>query len=130
MSQLTQPTTDEVVSRYVDVWSEPDPQARRAAIAGLWAADGAEFVEGIQFRGHEELDARISHAYDEFVGSGRFALGRADDVTRHGDVVSFTVQLLVPGGDVAWSARVFLLLDDDGTIREDYHLTIDRKSVV
>ena len=45
-------------------------------------------------------------------------------MTSHGDLVSFTVQLLVPGGDVAWSARVFLLLDDDGMIREDYHLTI------
>lgn len=124
MSQLTQPTTAEIVSRYVAVWGEPDPQARRAAIEGLWAPDGAEFLEGIQFRGHAELDAGIDHAYNEFIGSGRFVIGRADDLTSHGDLVTFTVQLLGPGNEVGWSARVFLLLDDDGTIREDYHLTI------
>lgn len=41
--------------------------------------------------------------------------------------MTFTVQLIALGGDAAgepaWSARVFLLLDEDGIIREDYHLT-------
>jgi hypothetical protein len=73
--------------RYPAAWSEPDPGARRAAIAGLWAPDGAEFVEGVQFRGHEELEARVAHAYQEFVA--------ADDVTCHGDIVIFTIQLTV-----------------------------------
>jgi hypothetical protein len=122
--QITEPRTAEIVSRYVAVWSEPDPQARRAAIASLWAADGAEFVEGVQFRGHEDLDARIGHAYQEFVASGRFSVGCAGDLARHQDIVSFTIQLTGPGGGVAWAARVFLLLSDDGTIREDYQLTV------
>ena len=123
MSQLTEPSLAEIVRRYVAVWSEPDA-SRRAAIAGLWAPDGAEFVEGTQFRGHQELDARIAHAYTEFVASGRYAVTRADDVDRHGDLVTLTLQLTPPGGDVAWAARVFLLLDSDGLIREDYQLTV------
>jgi hypothetical protein len=124
MSQITQPSTAETVDRYLAVWSEPDPAARRAAIAALWAPDGTEFVEGTQFRGHQELEARIEQAYQEFVGSGRFAVGRADDVARHDDIVTFTIQLNAPGGEAAWSARVFLLLGADGLIREDYHLTV------
>ena len=100
------------------------PRARRAAIASLWAPDGAEFVEGTHFRGHQELDARISHAYEEFVASGRYAVTSTSDVTRHDGIVTFTIQLTTPGGEVAWAARVILFLAGDGRIREDYQLTV------
>ena len=36
----------------------------------------------------------------------------------------FTVQLRTPEGEVAWAARVFLLLGETGRIREDYQLTV------
>lgn len=35
MSQITEPSTAEIIRRYVDVWSEPDSERRNAAIAGL-----------------------------------------------------------------------------------------------
>jgi hypothetical protein len=124
MTEITEPMTTTIAGRYLAVWSEPDPAARRAAIAGLWAPDGAEFVEGTRFQGHEELEARIAGAYQEFVGSGRYAVTAAGDVTRHGDIVTFTIQLTAADGAVAWAARVFLLLGADGFIRQDYHLTV------
>jgi len=77
MSQITEPSTAEIVRRYVDVWSEPDSERRYAAIAGLWAPNGAEFVEGVQFRGPRELDARIAHAYQEFVADLKAAKAAA-----------------------------------------------------
>jgi hypothetical protein len=113
-----------ITDRYLAVWSEPDPQSRRAAVASLWEPDGAEYVEGTQFRGHEELDARIAHAYEEFVGTGKYTVTMADDVTRHDDIITFTVQLITQADQVAWAARVFLLLGDGGYIREDYQLTV------
>jgi hypothetical protein len=107
------------------VWNEPDTQARRAAIESLWEPDGVEYVEGgIQFRGHEELDRRIAHAYDEFVGSGKYNATLADDASRRGDIIMFTVQLSTHEGEVAWAARVFVLLGATGRIREDYQLTV------
>jgi hypothetical protein len=124
MPQITEPSTATIVARYVAVWNEPVPGSRRAAIAGLWAPDGAEFVEGTQFRGHDELDARIAGAYQQFVASGRYAVTAADDAGRHDDIATFTIQLTTPGGEVAWAARVFLLLGADGLIREDYQLTV------
>ena len=124
MTEMTELTTAAIAGRYLAVWSEPDPVARRAAIAGLWAPDGAEFTDGNQFRGHEELQTRITHAYQEFVASGRYAVTNADDVTRHDDIVTLTIQLTGPDGEVAWAARVFLLLGQDGLIREDYQLTV------
>jgi hypothetical protein len=126
MSQITEPSTAEIVRRYVAVWNEPDPGSRRAAIAALWAPDGAEFVEGVQFRGREELQARVAHAYTEFVASGRYTATSADDPARHDDIVTLTLQLTAPDGEVAWAARAFLLLAPDGLIQEDYQLTVKR----
>jgi hypothetical protein len=124
MTETTEAAARTITDRYVAVWSEPDPQSRRAAIASLWEPDGVEYVEGTQFRGHEELDARIAHAYEEFVASGKYNVTMADDVTRHDDIITFAVQLSTETGQVAWAARVFLLLGDGGYIREDYQLTV------
>ena len=125
MTEATELTADQIADRYLAVWSEPDPAARDAAVAALWAPDGVEFVDGgIQFRGHDGLDARVRDAYEKFVASGDYALTAAGDVTRHDDIVTFTVQLTTPDGDVAWAARVFLLVGPDGLIREDYQLTV------
>jgi hypothetical protein len=124
MNSITEPLASTIVARYLAAWSEPDSASRRAAIAGLWAPDGAEFVEGVQFRGHAELDIRIAGAYQEFVASGQYAVAGADDVAYHDDIVTFTIQLTAGGDEVAWAARVFLLLGEDGLIREDYQLTV------
>src|ERR1700722_8230029 len=74
--------------------------------------------------GRGEPDARIPGAYGAFVASGRFTVTAADDVTTHDDIITFTIQLTAPDGEVAWAARVFLLLGADGLIRQDYHLTV------
>ena len=99
MPQITEPSTAEIVARYAAARSEPDPGSRRAAVAGLWAPDGGEFVEGTRFRGHEELHARIAGAYQEFVAGGRYAVTAAGDVARHGDIVTCAVRLTAPGGE-------------------------------
>jgi hypothetical protein len=124
MTETMQAAVRTITDQYLAVWNEPDAQARLAAIASLWEPDGVEYVEGIQFRGHEALDGRIARAYEEFVGSGKYNVTMADDVTRHDDVITFTVQLSTPAGAVAWASRVFLLLGESGCIREDYQLTV------
>ncbi|QMU70104.1 nuclear transport factor 2 family protein [Streptacidiphilus sp. P02-A3a] len=127
---MPQTTTDidRTVERYLAVWSEPDAAARRGAVARLWAPDGVEFVEGAQFRGHQGLVERVAQAYELFVGSGEYRIAREEHVTVHGDIVRLTIQLAYArgprAGEVAWAARVFLVLDEDGRIRQDYHLTV------
>ncbi|MEV5879942.1 nuclear transport factor 2 family protein [Streptomyces sp. NPDC052101] len=128
MSQITAPDVDQIVQRYVAVWSEPDTAARKRAVAELWAADGVEFIEGTQYRGHDGLVDRVAEAYGLFVASGEYHITHDDHVTVHDDIVMFTVQLTYATGhradEVAWAARVFLVLDDDGRILQDYHLTV------
>ena len=122
--ELAPATIDRVAGRYVAVWSEPDPGLRRDAIAALWAEDGAELVESAQFRGHEELEARVAEAYEEFVANRKFAVTSANDATGHHGAITFTIQLVTGDGDLAWAARVFLILDEDDLIRYDYQFTV------
>jgi hypothetical protein len=124
MIEISEPTTAAIVARYLAVWNEPDAEARRATIAELWAPDATEFVEANRWQGHEELEDRVAGAYNEFVATGRFTVTGAGDVTRHDDIITFTSQLTTPDGVVGWAARVFLLLGDDGLIKQDYHLTV------
>jgi len=129
MTKMANPTrTASIVDKYVAVWSEPDPELRRKAICELWVPDGVEFVEGVQFRGHDGLVARVAEAYTQFVQSGAYNVTSALDVSVHDDVVMFTIQLVSRTGDttgeIAWAARVFLVLDKDGRILNDYHLTV------
>ena len=60
--------------------------------------------------------------------SGKYTVASADDATGHHDVVTFTIQLVAASGDdagdLAWAARVFLVVDDEGHIQEDYQLTV------
>lgn len=124
MTETTEVAARTITDRYLGVWSEPDAHARRTAVGSLWEPDGVEYVEGIQFRGHEELDGRIAHAYEEFVASGKYDVTMADDVRAHDDIITFTVQLSTREGEVAWAARVFVVLGETGRIREDYQLTV------
>ncbi len=64
------------VARYVAVWNEPDPEARRAAVHALWAADGAQYLEETQFEGHRAIEVRIAEAHDEFVAGEASCSGR------------------------------------------------------
>jgi len=115
--------TQEIVDRYVAVWSEPDAGARRKAIGDLWAPGGTEFVEGVRFTGHPELADRVAEAYGQFVEAGGYTVSTAGDVTEHGNIVMFTIRL-ERAGEVAWAARVFLVLGEDGLVHQDYQLTV------
>src|SRR5215510_11678991 len=42
---MTSTDPRELVSRYVAVWNEPDPQQRREAIRDLWAKDRAHILQ-------------------------------------------------------------------------------------
>ena len=72
----------ELAGRYVAVWTEPDAELRRKAIQELWAEDGAHILQppqeirqaaaGLGFtsavletRGHDELQARVTRAYQD-----------------------------------------------------------------
>ena len=123
MTQQTDLDITAIADRYLAVFNEPDDGTRRGTIEAIWRPDATEFVFEVQFHGYEELEARVIRAYQTFVANGKYTVQGAGDVSRHDDIVMFTAQLVTPDGVVDWATRVFLLLDGDGRIREDYQLT-------
>jgi hypothetical protein len=131
----------ELADRYIAVWNEPSPEARRAAVSELWTEDGVHILEppeevakvagrpGIgltavfQARGHEELVARITSAHEEFVASGQMTFRLGGDVTRPHDMVRFRWEG-VSDGEVVGGGSDVLLLDVDGRIRADYQFAV------
>ena len=54
-----------LIDRYTAVWNEPNADARRAAVAALWAPDGATLHRLIEARGYSALEARVAGAYEK-----------------------------------------------------------------
>lgn len=127
----------EFVDRYLAVWHEASPQARRDAVGALWAEDGVHILQppeeavniasrpGIgvtavfQARGHDELTARVESAHTEFVASGQMTFRRRGDVSRVHDAVRFGWEAVSGGEVVSWGTN-FVILGPDGRIRFDY----------
>jgi hypothetical protein len=53
-----------------------------------------------------------------------YTLTGGQDVSVHGDIAAFTVNLAEDDGEPAWTARVFLLIGPDGRVQEDYHIVV------
>lgn len=110
----------EFADRYVAVWNESDPAARRAAIASLWAEDGVQFTESEEYRGRRALERRVGEAFEEFVARAGFVFRSAGDAVGHHGMVRFTTQMVpAGGGEVAWTGFVVAELGEDGLIRRD-----------
>ncbi len=107
-----------VVERYLDSWNESDPDARRGAVADVWAPDGTYTDPMAEVRGHEAIGALIAGAQDMFPGH---VFRLAGNVDTHHDVARFGWELLpasggqplVVGFDVAVAA-------EDGRLRSVY----------
>jgi hypothetical protein len=127
----------DLADRYVSVWNEPDAARRRALVGELWTADGTHLLQPpeeiraaadglgvvptLAAHGHDQLDARVTKAYDEFVAPGRYLFRRRDPGTRVHDAVRFRWEMVDRSDDtVAAVGLELLLLAPDGRIRLDY----------
>lgn len=128
----------ELASRYAAVWTESDAELRRKTIQELWAEDGAHILQppqeirqaaaGLGFtsatleaHGHDQLEVRVTRAYEEFVAPGQFTFKARDNADRLHNVVKFTWDMVpVGGGEAAGTGLEILLLDGDGRIETDY----------
>jgi hypothetical protein len=127
----------ELVDRYVAVWSEPDAERRRRAIAELWTEDGVQLLQPpqevreaaaglgvtptLEAPGYDELEVRVTRAYAEFIAPGEFAFRARDNAARLGNVVEFNWEMVpTSDGEAAGVGLEIFILDDDGRIRIDY----------
>jgi hypothetical protein len=137
-------TTDLIADTYISLWNEPDAERRRALIARLWTEDAEHALDppadvraaatrvgfenpALVVRGHDELEGRVTRAYEEFIAPGEHAFRVAPaGALRVGEAVKFAWQMVaVADGTVAGGGTDVLLLAPDGRIRRDYQF-IDR----
>jgi hypothetical protein len=130
-------STDELFKKYVELWNEPDAARRRERVRELWAKDARQMLKPptevlevaaglgmtatLEARGHDELETRVTRAYDEFVGSGGFGFRGRGEPDRLGNVVKFRWEMVAAdGGDVAGVGLEVLELDEEGRISTAY----------
>ena len=127
---------NELADRYLAVWNEADADKRRASVEALWTAAGRHILQptedvlkeaaGIgvtvtfEAQGHDEVEARIRLAYEEFVAGAGCTFKRAGTAMRLRDMLKIDWTMVDVEGTVAAAGTGVLLLDGTGRIRRDY----------
>lgn len=112
--------------RYIAMWNEPDAELRRRAIAELFAPDSVHYTPTQEARGHAQLEARVTAAYQKWVEPGMYAFRAAPNANGHHNAVRFNWEMVaLPSGEVVSVGFDFIVLDQEGLIRSD-HQFVDR----
>ncbi|MET8246658.1 hypothetical protein ABZV31_20915 [Streptomyces sp. NPDC005202] len=139
----------DLIEHYIGVWNEPDTEIRCKTVHGLWAEDGLHVLRpppempaprrctppemhdravGLGFttavleaRGHDELHARVTRAYEEFVAPGTYVFRIREPAQQLRDVITFRWESFHREENRATGGgREFLVLAEDGRIRLDH----------
>jgi hypothetical protein len=111
----------DIAQRYIHIWNETDPAARRAQVAALWIEDGTHYVRLREVRGHADLETRVSTSHQTNVTERNYKFELAGGLEQLRDMVKFNWRMVPNGsGAVAATGLIVLLLADDGRVRIDY----------
>ncbi|MFE7722164.1 hypothetical protein ACFU44_24310 [Nocardia rhizosphaerihabitans] len=133
-------SNNDIATRYVALWNEAEPTARRALIEELFAVDGAQFLvdppaeirkaaaelafpaPALAVHGHDALDRRAARAYEMFLASGEYvfaAAGPAVELPANTLAVAWTMTRR-DDGTPAGGGLDLLAFDADGRIVSDH----------
>jgi hypothetical protein len=136
--EISSRSAAELAEKYVALWNEPDADRRRRMIGELWTRDGRHVLQPpqeireiaaqpgigltaiLEARGYEDIEARVTSAYEHWVGSQGLSFRGRDDVERLGDVVKFHWEAVAKDGELSAVGLHFLVLAADGRIERDY----------
>ena len=106
---------EKLVERYIDVWNETDPAARRAAIDTLFTED-VTFVDPMAaVRGQAEIDWMIGGVQAQFPG---LVISRLGAVDGHHDQARFGWEMGPPGQDAPVAGFDVVTVAADGRINQ------------
>ena len=132
----------ELAEKYVALWSEPDADRRRRTIAELWTEGGRHILQPpqeireiaarpgiastpiLEARGHEEIEARATSAYEHWVASEGLSFRGRGDAERLGDIVKFHWEAVAEDGETFAVGLVVLVVSVDGQIARDYTFVV------
>lgn len=128
---------EDLFDKYVALWNEQDAERRHERVIELWAPDARQVLKPpvevsavasglgmtatLEARGHDQLEERVTRAYDEFVASGGYEFRRRGEAERLEHVVKFRWEMVPAGGGaVAGVGLEILMLEPDGRIGTAY----------
>jgi hypothetical protein len=115
IERSTDVDAQKLVEGYLDAWNETESDARRSAVARVWAEDGRYVDPLAAVSGHEEIAALIGAVHEQAPGHVFRLLDHRVDA--HHNVVRFSWELVPAGGgeSVAIGFDV-AVTDEDGRI--------------
>ena len=112
---------EDLAQRYIHIWNESDPAARRAQVAALWAENGTHYVRVREVHGHADLETRVATSHQTNVAERNYRFEVAGCIEQLRDMVKFHWRMVPKGGGaVAATGLIVCLLAEDGRIRIDY----------
>jgi len=138
MTHATSISAQEFAERYVGVWNEASPEARRTLIRELWSEQGEHVLQPpiemremarrigfaepkLELRGHPALEARVKRAYEDFVAGGKYVFRAGPHAERLRDHIKFNWEMVsTSDGSVAAVGLNIVVVDDHERIRLDY----------
>jgi hypothetical protein len=112
---------DDLARRYIHIWNEADPAARRVQIASLWIENGTHYVRERQVHGHADLETRVATSHQTNVAERNYRFEVDGGIERLRDLVKFKWRMVPKaGGANAATGLIVCLLADDGRVRIDY----------
>ena len=115
----------QLADRYVAVWNEANPAARRDAIAQLWLPDGVHYVTTREARGYAALEERITGSHIKNVRDAGHRFRAVKNAQALQDVVTFNWEMIRPAtGEVLAVGLEFLQIDADGRIISDFQFIV------
>jgi hypothetical protein len=97
------------VDTHLAAYCEPDKATRDAAIAAVWAADGALVDPPLTGEGHAGISDLAAAVQSQFAGH---TFRRVSDIDAHHDVLRYAWELVGPDGAVAVSGLDVALVGD------------------
>lgn len=106
---------EKLAARYIEVWNETDPAARRAAIDALFTED-VTFVDPMAaVRGQSELDWMIGGVQAQFPG---FVVSRLGTVDGHHEQARFGWEMGLPGQEAPVAGFDVITVAADGRVNQ------------
>ncbi|MGI8903869.1 MAG: nuclear transport factor 2 family protein [Solirubrobacteraceae bacterium] len=118
---MTRETLSEFDRQYLETWTEPDPQRRRANIERLWSADGRMVISsiGLTVSGIDEIAAHVARVHEQnIVERGlRFVY---DQHAEAEDALLLRWSMLAPDDGIAGRGVDVLFRNADGLVQTVY----------
>ncbi len=108
------------IDRYVAVWNEPDPEARRRRIAAVWAPNGTTCYRLLGARGYEAIESRVTGSWDRWLRQDKFVFRAMSAISHHQAIKLAFAMIATDDGKVEANGLSYLLVAKDDRIAHDY----------